>query len=483
MRTIWQQLLDALAADAPVLYATEMYSRDQAQWNEIFALDLLREIELADAILCQECGHGHWEGIVWIEPGKLACFGCPEAGIIEIPADRLRRWRLDPRRLAALVATALDIPFVGEAYLEERFWRLGRRRIGGRYHEVFLTAGLGVSANDILSIVPKAVGRAPTIVFMIGRHYSSRRYEGYDRFPPHMLHFDLRSISSLINGQVTLDFDYLEDRLSEGIPAPRRSVGEIPTTPDAMWKDVTISVFDGMIQVEVHGKRIEKEYSELGISAESQQVHLLKLFAAGRGTLSTEIIQNTLDGATPARTRVGRLRSLLQSLFPIDDDPIPNSRKDGKYTCAFQIKLASDDGFPTPSGTRWIDFSFHERTDGRLLISAGEKTRRRAMVADGDGTSHGEAMEMVQQIDRTYAMEDIVPRSPSGKLSAEGCLLLAFLRSGGRLNRPIDDMGTLLLSKRLREWVGLSDPPLTYSHPTGTWVTGFSCSSDLGPRA
>jgi hypothetical protein len=45
------------------------------------------------------------------------------------------------------------------------------------------------------------------------------------------------------------------------------------------------------------------------------------------------------------------------------------------------------------------------------------------------------------------------------------------------------DMGMLLLAKRLREWAGLADLPITYSSPTGTWVTGFSCSSDLAPRA
>lgn len=482
MRSIWHRLLDRLAASTPILYADDIRPRDKERWNEVFSLGLLREMEPMDAVLCEECGEGHWADVFWTEPGVRACFGCPEAGVIDISPDKLRKWQIDRRQLAALIAESLEIPFAGQGILSERLWRLGRRRIGGRFRDVFLAFTPDAAIAEISAAIRRSIGQAPAVVFLISNPFRVEPGGGTDLIPPAHQYFALDTVSAISHGRVAVDVAYLEERLSDSLAVPRKAVPEIPTPPELGWRDISICVFDGMLQVTVGEKTIEKEYAELGVTAESQQIQLLKLFAAARGTLSTEIIQSTLDGATPAKTRVGRLRSLLQSAFPIDADPIPNKKKDGTYSCMFRIQLARDDGFPTPPGTNWIDFAFHERVDGRLVINATEKTRRRGL-GTGDGTSQGEVMETTQQFARTYAIEDLVPRSPSGKLSAEGALLLGFLRSGGRLIRPVGDMGVLLLAKRLREWAGLADPPITYSSPTGTWVTGFSCSSDLAPGA
>jgi hypothetical protein len=482
MRSIWHRLLDRLAASTPILYADDIRPRDKERWDEVFSLGLLREMEPMDAVLCEECGEGHWADVFWAEPGVRACFGCPEAGVIDIGPEKLRKWQVDRRQVAALIAESLEIPFAGQGILSERLWRLGRRRIGGRFRELFLASTPDAAVAEITAAIRRSIGQAPAVVFLISNPYRAEPSGDGDLIPTAHQYVALDTVSAIRHGRVTVDMEYLEERLSDEFRPPRKAISEITTPPELGWKDVSICVFDGMLQITVGEKTIEKEYTELGVAAESQQIQLLKLFAAARGTLSTEIMQSTLDGATPAKTRVGRLRSLLQSTFPIDDDPIPNNKKDGTYSCMFRILLARDDGFPTPPGSTWIDFAFHERADGRLVINAAEKTRRRGLVA-GNGTTAGEVIEATQQFARTYAVEDIVPRSPSGKASVEGSLLVALLRCGGQLNRPMGDMGMLLLAKRLREWAGLADLPITYSSPTGTWVTGFSCSSDLAPRA
>jgi hypothetical protein len=234
-----------------------------------------------------------------------------------------------------------------------------------------------------------------------------------------------------------------------------------------------------LLQVTVCGKVTEKEFAEIGVDQQSQPIQLLKLFAAARGTLSSERISKTPKGDTPPKTRVRRLRALLESLIDIDGDPVPNQKKADTYTCAFEIRLADDDGYPTPAGTTWIDFSFHERADGRLLVSTGEKQRRRGLTIDQGDTVRAEVAETTRESVRTYLINDIVPRPSSGKMPAGGSALVDLLRSGGRIRRAGDDMAILILAQRLREWTGLGQDPLSFSASTGTWLANFSCSSAL----
>ena len=278
---------------------------------------------------------------------------------------------------------------------------------------------------------------------------------------------------------MVIDLDYVEERLAGEAASTRKSSPSIPVPAGTAWRDVSIIVFDGLLQVTVCGKVYEKEFGEIGVDEQSQPVQLLKLFAAARGTLSSERISEVPKGDTPPKTRVRRLRALLQSLIEIDGDPVPNQKKADTYTCAFEIRLVSDDGYPTPAGTTWIDFSFHERADGRLLVSTGEKQRRRGLAIDRDDTVRAEVAETTREAVRTYLIDDIVPRPSSGKMPAEGSALLDLLRSGGRIRRAGDDMAILILAQRLREWTGLSQDPLSFSDSTGTWLASFSCSSAL----
>jgi len=180
---------------------------------------------------------------------------------------------------------------------------------------------------------------------------------------------------------------------------------------------------------------------------------------------------------------VRRLRALLQSLIDIDGDPVPNQKKADACSCSFEIRLADDDGYPTHAGATWIDFSFHERADGRLLVSTGEKQRRRGLAFDQtDDTVRAEVAETTGEAVRTYSIDDIVPRSPSGNMPAEGIALVALLRSGGRIERPGGDMAILTLAHRLRRWTGLAQDPLSFSESTSTWLASFSCSSAIAAR-
>jgi hypothetical protein len=475
MRTVWQQLLDRLAAGAVTICADEVARWDKNQWREVLGLGLLRETELAAAVVCDQCGEAHWADVYWVTPGVKACFGCDAEGVIDIELDRLRQWRVDADRVAGLVAGSLDLSSPIEVLLRERLWRIGRRRLGGRYRDIFFGVGAGAPVAEMSAAIRSSIGPGSALLLTVG---ADGNPEG---IPAGQHRLDLASVSRVEGGRVVIDLDYVEERLAGEAPSTRKSSPGIPVPAGAAWRDVSIIVFDGLLRVTVCGKVYEKEFGEIGVDAQSQPVQLLKLFAAARGTLSSERISEAPKGDTPPKTRVRRLRALLQSLIEIDGDPVPNQKKADTYTCAFEIRLADDDGYPTPAGTTWIDFSFHERADGRLLVSTGEKQRRRGLAIDRDDTVRAEVAETTREAVRTYLIDDIVPRPSSGKMPAGGSALLDLLRSGGRIRRAGDDIAILILAQRLREWTGLGQDPLSFSDSTGTWLASFSCSSALSP--
>ena len=406
-------------------------------------------------------------------PGVKACFGCDTEGVIDIELDRLRQWRIDADRVAGLVAGSLDLSSPIEVLLRERLWRIGRRRMGGRYRDIFFGVGAGLPVAEMSAAIRSSIGPGSALLLTVG---TDGNPEG---IPAGQHRLDLASVSRVEGGRVVIDLDYVEERLAGEAASTRKSSPSIPVPAGTAWRDVSIIVFDGLLQVTVCGKVHEKEFAEIGVDEQSQPIQLLKLFAAARGTLSSERISEVPKGDTPPKTRVRRLRALLQSLIDIDGDPVPNQKKADTYTCAFEIRLVGDDGYPTPAGTTWIDFSFHERADGRLLVSTGEKQRRRGLAIDRDDTVRAEVAETTREAVRTYLIDDIVPRLSSGKMPAGGSALLDLLRSGGRIRRAGDDMAILILAQRLREWTGLGQDPLSFSDSTGTWLASFSCSSAL----
>ena len=473
MRTVWQQLLDRLAAGEVTICADEVPRWDKNQWEEVLGLGLLRETELAGAVVCDQCGEAHWAEVYWVTPGVKACFGCDTEGVIDIELDRLRQWRIDADRVAGLVAGSLELSSPIEVLLRERLWRIGRRRMGGRYRDIFFGVGAGLPVAEMSAAIRSSIGPGSALLLTVGTDGNP------DGIPAGQHRLDLASVSRVEGGRVVIDLDYVEERLAGEAASTRKSSPSIPVPAGTAWRDVSIIVFDGLLQVTVCGKVYEKEFGEIGVDEQSQPAQLLKLFAAARGTLSSERISEVPKGDTPPKTRVRRLRALLQSLIEIDGDPVPNQKKADTYTCAFEIRLVGDDGYPTPAGTTWIDFSFHERADGRLLVSTGEKQRRRGLAIDRDDKVRAEVAETTREAVRTYLIDDIVPRPSSGKMPAGGSALLDLLRSGGRIRRAGDDMAILILAQRLREWTGLGQDPLSFSDSTGTWLASFSCSSAL----
>jgi CRP-like cAMP-binding protein len=63
------------------------------------------------------------------------------------------------------------------------------------------------------------------------------------------------------------------------------------------------------------------------------------------------------------------------------------------------------------------------------------------------------------------------------KLTPEGRVLVAFLRGGGKLQRPGDDGAVLRLGARLSKWMGIESPPFQFTPRRVRWDAMFECRS------
>jgi hypothetical protein len=472
-RTVWQRLLDWLSYGESELVADQVCRWDKRQWQEALELRLLRELELAESVVCDQCGDPHWADVNWWVPGVRACVSCPTEGPVDIEIDKLRQWRIDVSRVAELAAASFGLYSPVEMLVPDRLWRIGRRRLGGRYFDIFLCVGRESTSAEMMAAIRRSVGRASTLLLTVSYHKGEENLLSAD----HLV--DFISISRLDGSKVVVDMDYLEERLAGERPVSKKPPRSIPVPGGAAWSDVSITVFDEFLSITIDGSVREISYADIGTDQQSQPIQLLSMFAAAGGTLGVARLADALNGETPLKSRILRLRQFLQNLVDIDGDPFSYVKKAQTYTSRFQVGLDRVDGFRTPPGTSWADFSFHERRDGRIVVSIAEKRQFKAHGAHRDDGLHAtEIAERDSMISRIHSLEEIRLRSDSGRLTKEGTAFTHLLRAG-TIARDGNDVVVLKLAHRLREWTGLGGEPLRVVEASKAWTAIFTCSSDL----
>ena len=473
MPTIWPRLLERLASGDPLISADDLRAI-KPELDRAIAMGVLREAEAARWIMCDSCPERHWSEVVWVAGGQRAFIACPQEGTVDVESARLRQWRIDPGSVARHTANALGLTSSVEVLLPQHLWSLGRRRLGGRYRDTFLGIGGGPTVAEMSAAVRSSIGHGSALLLTVCCDGATQAPQAGHEY------VDLASVSRLDVDQLVLDLEYLEDRFAERAPTSRRPVRSIPATAATTWGDVSILVFDGFMRINLPGKEHEVEFAGLGLDEQAQPIELLMLFAAARGTLDAGRLGTVVSGDSPIKMRMLRLRQLLQSLIDIDGDPLSYSKKARTYSCNFRIQLDRDEGFRTPASASWLDFAFHERADGRIVVSVPEKVRVRAHGSNSrGGPTVTEMAERDSTSRRAHSLEDMKLRLDAGRLTEEGTAFVELLRSGGTLARRGNDIVVLRLAQRLREWTGLDGEPLRLVEASRCWTAVFACSSDI----
>src|ERR1035438_2380332 len=141
MRTTWQRLLERVGSSDLVIGADDIRGWSRLEFERAVGLGILRDAESATTVHCNNCDEGHSSDVVWIAGGRRACIACTQEGPLDVEPERLRQWRFDTERLAELLADALELAGPVRPVEPGRLWHLGRRRLAGRFRDLFLLAG------------------------------------------------------------------------------------------------------------------------------------------------------------------------------------------------------------------------------------------------------------------------------------------------------------------------------------------------------
>ena len=484
MRDAWRALLTRTACGEPVFSFDETRRWRQTEFEQFSASGLLREGGHAQFVTCDACDNAHSEEVIWRssvrEPsGMRAYIPCPVEMSVHVPAERLRQWSVDADEMARQIAAAMELAGTVESVLVGSLWKLGRRRLAGRFRDTFFAIVTETDGQTITETVVRRLNATHGILLVLGNMDGLKGWQ-----VANFTVLEAPEVLSFGDGRLEVALDYIEDALPRERMAEKSvEIRSVPIPEGTRWDRLTITVLETSLLVKICGYEKELSLEEAGFAdarrgegVSDRPLQVLRLFASRRG----RIVLGELPGGERERSRVRKqvsvLRTRFRSLFAIDGDPIILEKAPGQYRCAFEVRLGGDSGYPTPAGASWLDFRIEEVAGGRIAVGVKSKEVFRAgQVQRDDDRGSSEAAERGERAWREYSMATLGLAKDSGHPTPEGQTLLEILRSEGKLQRQPDDMAVLKLGGWLREWTGIEDDPIRYSTGKRAWIAHFEC--------
>lgn len=477
---LWSAVVRRGASGERTFRFDEVREWPREHFEHLVQLGILREGPLAGSVECDACGKMHGEDVLW-EPsvrdplGKRAYIRCPDEGPVHVPEIRLRQWVVDGSMTAKSLATAMALSGTVEVVLAGSVWKLGRRRLAGRFRDVFLSMA-GTSEHARIAEVAARHLTAKDGILLAGQpHLSSH---GMDRLTV----FDAAEVVELGTDGLTVDLDYIEDALPRDRAIKEDKIRSLPIPEGASWPEITVEIGESSLRVLARGQSWDVDLEEAGFadtrrkSGEVDQLfQILGLFALRRGSVPLAEVKRRKGNPDGFRRQISNLRKRLGNLIHAEGESIIWDPAEEAYTCGFKIKRAGDIDLPLPSDGSWMSCQIIERRNGRIAVGVKANSVRRARDAR---TGEPGAAEHQETLWQEYSPVDLGLARDVDRLLPEGQTLLELLRSGGRLVRAGDDMAVLKLNRWLRDRTGLGGDPLQFSEATGTWIAAFDCSSE-----
>ena len=469
--------------DEPVFGYDEVHRWAHPVFDYLAEKGLLREGGTAEHFTCDNCLHPHSAEVIWISnvrspTGMSPIITCPELGAVDVDPERLRQWQVDIHRLAELVAATLGLSGPVES-VSRGLWALGRRHLAGRVREFFLAAGL--NGRDVPASIRQTDRIAAAVAPVLLAPNRLPRPESPDmgKLPA----FSLANLMSLDGDGLHLDIDFLEDALPHERAAARgKDFRSQPVPDDAKWSDLHLSVGETALEIRINGSSRQLSVEDLGFAdqrkgevAGDKVWQILRLFAQHGGAVAMAEIAAKPAERLRLQKHIGILRQRLQTVFPIQGDPIRCDRAQERYECAFHLRPMAESGIALDHGTSWIDVRITELPGALIQFQTKGKEIFAARKGGSEQGRQREAAERMVATQWDYSLEAMGMTRGNGQITGEGKALLAMLRSGGRLHRPGDDLAVLRLGERLRAWSGIEDDPFQFAAAGGLWVARFEC--------
>ncbi|MFN3324994.1 MAG: hypothetical protein ACK5AZ_15975 [Bryobacteraceae bacterium] len=474
---LWRAVVRRCGSGERAFCFDEVREWPRADFEHLVKLGILQEGPLAASVVCDACGKMHRADVLW-EPsvrdalGKRAYIRCEDEGPVHVPEFRLRQWVIDGGVMAERLAAAMVLSGTIEQVLAGKVWKLGRRRLAGRFRDVFLSmAAAGEQAR-----IADAAARHLTArdgVLLSGQPF--HKEERLDRLTV----FDLAEVVELGADGLTVDLDYIEDALPRDRAIKEDKIRSLPIPEGIPWPEVTLEVGESSLRVLARGQSWDVDLEEAGFadtrrkSGEVDQLfQILSLFALRRGCLALAEVKRRKNNPDGFRRQISNLRKRLSSLIPAEGESILWDSGEEAYTCHFRIQRSGEVTLPQPADGSWMSLELMERRDSRIAVGVKANQIRRARDAETGPAEHQESLW------QDYSLVDLGLARDVDRVLPEGQALIDLLRAGGRLARPGDDMAILKLNQWLRDRTGLAGDPLQFSEATETWIAAFDCASD-----
>jgi hypothetical protein len=462
-----------------IFAADEVRFWPAGQIERLRRLGLLREGDLSSSVICFNCGHPH-SAVVFYPSQDL--FGrtrphiiCPDEGLIEVDFDDMRQWLVDRPALARVLVRALEAAGYVQEIVPNRVWALGRRHLAGRFREFFLAVGMFRPDGPAMIEHAGRIGSASSPVILVPSKLPRGELWRDSALPL----FCLSEIAILQEDRLTLDVAYIEGALYEKRTGPLKTTGSFAVPDGAAWENLTIAVDETALRAVIGGARKMRSLEDCGFTRGHGEgdmaLQTLRLFAYHHGSFSTRDAPVANSEKTPFKKQVSVLRRQLRTLFPIEGEPIVHHKVSGRYQCTFRISLEGDPCFPT--GESWLDYRFEELDAGRIRVSVKSTEILPAVSRSRDAGATRDVAVGEARRSAEYSLDRLGLADSGGVPTAEGQVLLAFLRGEGRLRRKPDDLALLRLSQYLRNLSGVANDPFQYSDRKGVWVTLFECGT------
>lgn len=476
---LWRAVVRRAASGERTFCFDEVREWSRADFEHLVKLGILQEGPLAASVVCDACGKMHREDVLW-EPsvrdplGKRAYIRCEDEGPVHVPELRLRQWVVDASMIARSLAAAMALSGTVEEISAGRVWKLGRRRLAGRFRDVFLSMA-GTSEHARIADVAARHLTAKDGILLAGEE---RLNSDLDRLTV----FDAAEVVELGTDGLTVDLDYIEDALPRDRAIKEDKIRSLPVPEGITWPEVMLEIGETALRVLARGQSWNVDLEGAGFadtrrkSGEVDQLfQILRLFALRRGKLLLAEVKRRKSNPDGFRRQISNLRKRLGSLIPAEGESILWDPAEEAYTCSFGIRRAGDTHLPVPSDGSWMSYQIIERRDGRLAVGAKTNQIQRAKNARTGETDAAEHQETRWQ---EYSLVDLGLARDVDRLLPEGQVFIELLRSGGRLVRSGDDLAVLKLGRWLRDRTGLTGDPLQFSEATGSWIAAFDCSSE-----
>lgn len=165
--------LESGLPDAEILAPEEIRGWPARAFDCLKAQGIILPDAHARSVTCDECAEDHVEEVEPAEyptvPHLRYFIPCPICGRVEVPVERLRRWRIDLAGLAMATSRLLGAHGESKELRPQRVWDLGWAEIKGVVRDLILVRGLGWP--DKIDLEPHLTARNSPIALTLGESH------------------------------------------------------------------------------------------------------------------------------------------------------------------------------------------------------------------------------------------------------------------------------------------------------------------------